>query len=61
MRTDFPAAPERSPDSERENCQVVQWKHLTRAPGKDASTVAAFAEAIFHLSKLSLAKRDGLR
>jgi hypothetical protein len=40
---------------------VVQWKHLIRAPGKDASTVAAFAEAIFHLSKLSLAKRDGLR
>jgi len=40
---------------------VVQWKHLIMVPGKDASTVAAFAEAIFHLSKLSLAKRDGLR
>ncbi len=61
MRTDFPAAPERSPDSERENCQVVQWKHLIMAPGKDASTFAAFADTIFRLSKLSLAKRDGLR
>ncbi len=61
MRTASPAAPERSPDSERENCQVVQWKHLIMAPGKDASTFAAFADAIFRLSKLSLAKRDGLR
>lgn len=61
MRTASPAAPERSPDSERENCQVVQWKHLIMAPVKDASTFAAFADAIFRLSKLSLAKRDGLR
>ena len=40
---------------------MVQWKHLTMAPGKDASTFAAFADTIFRLSKLSLAKRDGLR